>query len=95
MLKAVRPLPGVLATPPPEAYLKDLGPSSVQVELHCYCASADYGAVRERMISASKLALEVARIGIPYPQLALHIEGQELPLRSAKPIPLPRPSQPA
>lgn len=95
MVKALRVLPSVLANPAPEAYLKGFGPSSIDFELRCYCAPADYWAVREQMIRACKKALDLARITIPYPQMALHFEGQDLPMFAGKQAPIPQPAKPA
>lgn len=94
MVKALRAVPGVLSDPIPAAYLKGFGASSVDFELRCHCAPADYWTVREQMIRACKKALDQARIAIPAPQLAVHFAGPEFPLLGGKPAAAAQPINP-
>lgn len=44
--------------------------------------------------TACKKALDTARIAIPYPQLAVHFDGQDLPLLAPRPSPSAQPVKP-
>lgn len=95
IVKALRAIPGVLASPPVEAYLTGFDPGSIKLELRCSCIPADVGMVREQMVRVSKNAIDQARIAISYPQLGVHFDGKEFPLVAAAPQALaPRPSSP-
>jgi small conductance mechanosensitive channel len=67
----------LVAEPAPEAYLTELGGSSVDFEVRGWADPAKYWAVREALTRAAKLALDEAGISIPFPQLDLHV--QQLP----------------
>lgn len=84
LVAAISKLEGVRSDPAPQAYLKELGASSVNFELRCFVAPGDYWAVREQMVRACKKALDQARIGIPYPQLDLHVNPGSFPVLSGK-----------
>ncbi len=58
--------------------LKELGASSVDWQLRLWCDVADYWAVRERLIASAKIEMDRAGIGIPYPQLDVHVGGKLL-----------------
>ena len=66
-------IPQVVSEPGVDAYLKELGGSSVDFQVRAWCAPADYWAVREQLLRRSKQALDAAAIGIPFPQLDLHV----------------------
>jgi small conductance mechanosensitive channel len=72
--KAIANIEGAVTDPAPQVYLMDLGGSSVDWQLRCYCAPADFFAVRERMVRAAKYALDEAGIGIPFPQMDVHLD---------------------
>lgn len=55
--------------------LVSLGASSVDWQLRVWCAGADYFAVLEALTDATKRQLDAAGIGIPYPQMDVHIDG--------------------
>ena len=73
LTKAISVIPGGMTQPEPEAYLVDLGDSSVNWQLRVWCRPASYWDVRQRMTTAAKDALDAAGIGIPYPQMDLHV----------------------
>ena len=77
LLRAVARAGGV---PNPEGYvyLKELGASSVDWQLRVWCEPADYWAVREQLTVNAKKELDRAGIGIPYPQLDVHVGGKLL-----------------
>lgn len=66
---------GVLDDPPPQIYLKELGGSSINWAVRAWAATEDYWAVRERMTHSVKVALDDAAIGIPFPQMDVHLDG--------------------
>ena len=52
-----------------------LGDSSVGWQVRIWCAGADYWAVREAGLEGIKAALDEAGIGIPFPQMDVHLDG--------------------
>ncbi len=73
---------GVMATPPPRAYIVSLGDSSVQVRFHGWVdqRSHDFILVKSEAIRRVKLALETAGMDLPEPiyrvQLTEHVSSQ-------------------
>ncbi len=59
-----------------QVYLLELGDSSIAWVLRVWVNSADYWAVRERLTRNVKYALDEAGIGIPFPQMDLHVDGE-------------------
>ena len=72
--EAVRRAEGVLEDPEPTVMLLSLGASSVDWAVRPWCRTADYWTVRENVIENVKKALDAAGIGIPYPQLDVHLD---------------------
>ncbi|MEJ2503272.1 MAG: mechanosensitive ion channel family protein [Gemmatimonadota bacterium] len=66
---------GVLQDPPPQVYLKELGGSSIDWAVRAWALTPDYWAVRERITQSIKEALDAAEIGIPFPQMDVHVDG--------------------
>jgi len=60
-------------SPPPQVYLMKLGASSVDWQLRVWCKPVNYWAVREDLTVAAKQQLDLANIGIPFPQLDIHL----------------------
>ena len=75
---AAKELDLVFTDPPPHAVLTGLGASSVDWSLRCWCKTADYWAVREALIRAAKRALDAKQLGIPFPQVDVHLDGAAL-----------------
>lgn len=75
LLDAVRSLEGVHSDPEPVAYLTELGASSIDWSVRVWADTADYWAVRERATQSIKQHLDAAGIGIPFPQMDVHIDG--------------------
>lgn len=73
LTKAVSVIPGGMTQPEPEVYLVDLGDSSVNWQLRVWCRPANYWDVRQRVTTAAKDSLDAAQIGIPFPQMDLHV----------------------
>lgn len=71
--QVVRSVEGVQADPAPVVYLNELGASSVNWALRAWAPTPDYWAVRERLMRTTKVALDEAGIGIPYPQMDVTI----------------------
>jgi small conductance mechanosensitive channel len=65
---------GVLEEPAPQIYLKELGGSSIDWAIRVWADTADYWAVRERITQRAKEALDAAGIGIPFPQMDVHLD---------------------
>ena len=70
-------LPAALTEPAPEAYLVELGDSSVNWQVRVWCAPADYWGVRQALTEAAKDALDNANISIPFPQMDVHMDKLE------------------
>ncbi len=80
---AISVIPGGVTHPHPDVYLKELGESSVNWQLRVWARPENYWDVRQRMTVAAKEALDAAQIGIPYPQLDLHLVSGLRELRAA------------
>ena len=79
LIEAVDGVFGVLSEQGTDAYLIELGASSVDFQIRAWCKPADYWAVREQILNQGKLALDDAGIGIPYQTLDLNIVSSPLP----------------
>ncbi len=55
-------------------YLLELGESSINWQVRVWVAPVDYWDVRERLTQGSKDALDRAGIGIPFPQMDVHMK---------------------
>lgn len=66
---------GGLEDPAPQVYLKALGGSSIDWAIRVWANTPDYWAVKERLTAEIKDALDEAGIGIPYPQMDVHLDG--------------------
>ena len=72
--RAVADLPGVLQDPAPAIVLTGLGASTIDWSIRVWSKSSDYGSVREATIYAIKTKLDEAGIGIPFPQMQVHMD---------------------
>ncbi len=66
---------GGLADPAPQVYLSELGGSSIDWSVRVWANTEDYWAVREQLTNDIKYALDSKGIGIPFPQMDVHIDG--------------------
>lgn len=82
LLRAVSSIPGVLDDPAPEVALAGLSPSSVDWQLRVWCATADFGTVRQSAIRAVKFAIEEAGLAMPFPQMDVWNRGSPRPARA-------------
>lgn len=65
---------GGVEEPSPRVYLSELGGSSINWAVRVWARTADYWDVRERMTYQIKSALDDHKIGIPYPQMDIHLD---------------------
>ena len=73
--RAIESIDSVLEEPAPQVYLDALGGSSVDWKVRAWCATADFWAVREALTRAVKMHLDEAGIGIPSPNMDIHVDG--------------------
>ncbi|MGK7311142.1 MAG: mechanosensitive ion channel family protein [Candidatus Longimicrobiales bacterium M2_2A_002] len=66
---------GAIEDPAPQVYLQELGGSSINWTVRVWAPTGDYWAVKERLTHSIKIALDDAGIGIPYPQMDIHVDG--------------------
>ncbi|MCH5372425.1 MAG: mechanosensitive ion channel [Planctomycetes bacterium] len=71
--RATASVEGVLQDPAPAVLLLGLGASSVDWSVRVWAKKEDFGAVKQAMIRAVKRGLDEAGIGIPYPQMDVHL----------------------
>lgn len=71
--EAARSVAGRLADQDPVVYLGELGGSSIDWSVRVWSTTDDYWAVRERLTRDIKVALDNAKIGIPFPQQDVHL----------------------
>ncbi len=60
----------------PNIVLKDLGASSVDWSVRVWVPASDFWPSRQALIRACKMHLDEAGIGIPFPQMDVHIDGK-------------------
>lgn len=71
--EAVLSVSGALSDSAPQIVLAGLGGSSVDWEVRVWAPSSELSAVKQASIRAVKLALDAAGIGIPFPQMDVHM----------------------
>ncbi len=71
---AARDVPGRLRDKDPQVVLVELGGSSVDWQVRVWAEKANLLAVKEATIRAVKLAMDEAGIGIPFPQMDVHVD---------------------
>ena len=76
MLAAAGKVEGVLTDPAPAVVLCDLGDSSINWAVRVWSKTEDYWAVKDALTREVKLALDAANIGIPFPQMDVHLDGK-------------------
>ena len=74
--RAVMSVPEGVTSPPPQVYLQQLGASSVDWQLRVWCEPVNYWDVRQNLTAAAKQQLDLANIGIPFPQMDIHVIEQ-------------------
>lgn len=73
--RVVAEVEGARQDPAPQVFLGELGGSSIDWTLRVWAHADNFWPMRERLIRDTKKALEAANIGIPYPQMDVHIDG--------------------
>lgn len=71
-----------------QVFLKGLGESSVDFQVRVWCKTGDYWAVWDRTVETVKKTLDEREVGIPFPQMDLHVK--ELPANTPSKSPLGR-----
>ena len=75
LLEAAKALPDTLEEPPPQVILLSLGDSSVDWQVRVWTQTPKYWAVRDAATRAVKAALDQSGIGIPFPQMDVHVDS--------------------
>ncbi len=88
-------LDGVMAKPPPRAYIVALGDSSVQLRFHAWVdqRTHEFLLVRSEAIRTVKLSLEGEGMDMPEPIYRVHVTEREQ-TTPPPPTPAPRPASP-
>ncbi len=76
--QAAESVPDRLEDPAPAVVVTGLAASSVDWTVYVWANAADLGKVKQGTIAAVKKSLEDAGIGIPYPQMEVHLPGREV-----------------
>lgn len=76
MLAAAKATENVLGDPEPAVVLTGLGGSSIDWSVRVWVNAADYWGVMDALTRNVKVALDDAEIGIPFPQMDVHIDGK-------------------
>jgi small conductance mechanosensitive channel len=74
---AAKSVEGGLEDPEPAVILLGLGASSVDWSVRVWANRDDFGSVKQATIRAVKRALDEAGIGIPFPQMDVHLVAPE------------------
>jgi small conductance mechanosensitive channel len=77
LMKAAMDIEGRLTEKEPVVYLTGLGASSVDWVIRIWANTGDFWPVKERLTRAAKYALDDAGIGIPFPQMDVHLFKQD------------------
>ena len=75
MLAAAKACDKVLLDPEPNVVLRGLGNSSIDWMVRAWVNTEDYWPTKDRLTRDVKYALDNAKIGIPFPQMDVHIDG--------------------
>lgn len=67
-------IPKILEDPAPQIFLKELGASSVDWVIRVWVKTEDYWDVHQATVREAKKALDGAEIGIPFPQMDVHLD---------------------
>ncbi|HJN07288.1 MAG: mechanosensitive ion channel [Pirellulaceae bacterium] len=67
-------VPGRLEDPAPAIVLVELGASSVNWSVRVWAQTSEFGDVKQATIRSVKMALDEAEIGIPFPQMDVHLD---------------------
>ncbi len=73
LLRVLNEDPGVLQDEEKKVFVEELADSSVIMGLRCYSANENFWETKWRIMETVKYALDEAEIGIPYPQMDVHM----------------------
>jgi len=76
LMKAAEGVEGRIQDPAPAVALTGLGGSSIDWSVRVWANTPDYFAVADRLNRDIKVALDEAGIGIPFPQMDVHLDGK-------------------
>jgi small conductance mechanosensitive channel len=76
LLATAKASPDVLDDPEPGVVLTGLGGSSIDWSVRVWVKAEDFWGVTDRLTRDVKYALDNAEIGIPYPQMDVHLDGK-------------------
>lgn len=78
LLQAINGIQNVLTSPAPKVVLKDLGDSSVNLVIQAWINNAEKErSTQYEIIEACKIALDAAKIQIPFPHMQLFVDNIE------------------
>lgn len=75
LLAVARSLEGGLAEPEPAVILTGMGASSIDWSVRVWVNSSEFLGCKDRLTRNVKVGLDRAGIGIPFPQMDVHIDG--------------------
>ncbi len=75
LMAAAKGTENTLSDPEHVVYLNELGGSSIDWAVRVWVNAADFWAVKDALTRNVKYALDEAEIGIPFPQMDVHIDG--------------------
>lgn len=75
LTRIVKGVPGGLEDPAPAVMLTGMGASSIDWSVRVWANAADFWAVKDQLTRNIKVGLDEAKIGIPFPQMDVHIDG--------------------
>lgn len=75
LMRAARSTENILQDPEPAVALTGMGASSIDWAVRVWVNAPDFWAVKDRLTRNVKVALDEADIGIPFPQMDVHIDG--------------------
>ncbi|MFT5354278.1 MAG: small conductance mechanosensitive channel [Polyangiales bacterium] len=67
-------IPDMIKDPAPQIFLKGLGGSSVDWQVRIWCDTPKYWDVHQQTVRAIKKVLDEKGIGIPFPQMDVHLD---------------------
>jgi len=73
--EAIQSVPQFVEDPEPAVVLNNLGASSVDWVVRAWAFKADFLDSKQALIRAVKMGLDQAGIGIPYPQMDVHLDS--------------------
>ena len=74
LLKVLEEDPGVLQDEEKRVFVDELADSSVVLNLRCYSSNENFWETKWRLMETVKYALDEAGIGIPFPQVDVHMK---------------------